>query len=77
MDRPAATAASERDALLATKLYAPHPPSGFPARPQLLDELEQGVPRGLVLVCPGRVRQDGVACPAVRPDRLAKLDAKP
>src|SRR6266702_558594 len=40
---PAGVAASERDALLATKLHVP--------RPQLVRALDEGLARGLVLVC--------------------------
>jgi LuxR family maltose regulon positive regulatory protein len=43
--------AGGRDRLLATKLYLPPPPPGFVARPRLVDALEAGLARGLVLVC--------------------------
>ena len=43
--------ASGSDELLATKLYLPHPPPGFVARPRLVEALHQGLTRGLVLVC--------------------------
>ena len=53
--RPAATsfgvAASERDVLLATKLYLPRPQPGFVPRPRLLDQLDEALARGLLLVC--------------------------
>jgi LuxR family transcriptional regulator, maltose regulon positive regulatory protein len=39
------------DGLLATKLYVPRPQPGFVPRPQLLDLLDQGLARGVVLVC--------------------------
>jgi LuxR family transcriptional regulator, maltose regulon positive regulatory protein len=42
---------SREDALLATKLYVPGPQPGFVARPRLLDRLEEGLARGLLLVC--------------------------
>jgi len=44
-------AASERDVLLATKLYLPHPQAGFVPRPRLLDTLDEALTRGLILVC--------------------------
>ena len=47
----AAAVASEQDTLLATKLYLPQPPPGFVARPRLLDLLDEGTVRGLMLVC--------------------------
>jgi LuxR family maltose regulon positive regulatory protein len=48
---PVEVAASQEDALLATKLYVPGPQPGFVARPRLLERLEEGLVRGLVLVC--------------------------
>ncbi|HZD71125.1 MAG TPA: tetratricopeptide repeat protein [Actinomycetes bacterium] len=39
------------DGLLATKLYLPRPPLGFVPRPRLVGRLEEGLARGLVLVC--------------------------
>jgi LuxR family maltose regulon positive regulatory protein len=48
---PFEVAASQEDALLATKLYVPGPQPGFVARPRLLEGLEEGLARGLVLVC--------------------------
>jgi len=39
------------DGLLATKLYLPRPPPGFVARPRLTHGLDEGLARGLVLVC--------------------------
>ena len=50
MGEPTVTA-PERDVLLATKLYMPGPRSGQVARPRLLARLDEGVARGLVLVC--------------------------
>ena len=47
----AGVVASERDALLATKLYVPGPRPGFVARPRLAGALGEGLARGLVLVC--------------------------
>ncbi len=44
-------AASERDVLLATKLYLPGLQPGFVRRPRLLDMLDEALGRGLVLVC--------------------------
>ena len=44
-------AVSERDVLLATKLYLPHPQPGFVPRPRLLDTLDEALVRGLILVC--------------------------
>src|SRR6266699_5458386 len=46
------------DGLLATKLHLPRPPLGLVARPRLLERLEEGLARGLLLVRAGRVRQD-------------------
>ena len=43
-------AASERDVLLATKLYMPAPPPGLVPRPRLAERLDEGLTRGLVLV---------------------------
>jgi len=42
--------ASQGDALLATKLHLPRPQPGLVARPRLVDRLEEGLARGLVLV---------------------------
>jgi LuxR family maltose regulon positive regulatory protein len=39
------------DGLLATKLYLPRSPPGFVSRPRLLEGLQEGLARGLVLVC--------------------------
>jgi len=44
-------AASDRDVLLATKLYLPHPQPSFVPRPRLLDMLDEALVRGLILVC--------------------------
>ena len=44
-------AASGRDALLATKLYMPGPRPGLVPRPRLTACLDEGLVRGLVLVC--------------------------
>ena len=52
MRRPrSGVAASERDVLLATKLHVPRPQPGFVARPRLAEALDEGLARGLVLVC--------------------------
>jgi ATP/maltotriose-dependent transcriptional regulator MalT len=54
-DQPSTTpfqvAASQEDALLATKLHVPGPQPGLVARPRLLERLEEALARGLVLVC--------------------------
>ncbi|HKO86643.1 MAG TPA: LuxR C-terminal-related transcriptional regulator [Actinomycetota bacterium] len=54
-EAPARTApradASGLVGLLATKLYVPRPPPGFVPRSRLLDQLNQGLARGLLLVC--------------------------
>jgi LuxR family transcriptional regulator, maltose regulon positive regulatory protein len=50
MSEPAVTA-PERDVLLATKLYVPGPRPGLVPRPRLLARLDEGLARGLVLVC--------------------------
>jgi LuxR family maltose regulon positive regulatory protein len=42
---------SEQDALLATKLHVPRPQPGFVPRPRLVDRLDEGLARGLVVVC--------------------------
>ena len=42
---------TERDVLLATKLYLPGPRSGQVPRPRLLACLDEGLARGLILVC--------------------------
>ena len=47
----AALAASERDVLLATKLHVPGPRPGFVPRPRLAEQLDEGLSRGLVLIC--------------------------
>src|SRR6266516_8170876 len=44
-------AAPEQDALLATKLHVPRPQPGFVPRPRLVQALDEGLARGLVLVC--------------------------
>ena len=44
-------AGAERDVLLATKLYLPGPRPGQVSRPRLLARLDEGLARGLVLVC--------------------------
>jgi LuxR family maltose regulon positive regulatory protein len=42
---------SEREALLATKLHVPGPHPGLVPRPRLAERLEEGLVRGLMLVC--------------------------
>jgi LuxR family transcriptional regulator, maltose regulon positive regulatory protein len=41
----------ERDVLLATKLHVPGPRPGLVPRPRLLARLDEGLARGVVLVC--------------------------
>ncbi len=48
---PVEVAASRGDALLATKLYVPGPQPGFVARPRLVERLDEGLARGVLLVC--------------------------
>jgi LuxR family transcriptional regulator, maltose regulon positive regulatory protein len=48
---PAGFAASERDVLLATKLHVPRPRQGFVSRPRLVEALERGLARRLILMC--------------------------
>ena len=50
---PAARAevASERDVLLATKLHVPRPRPDLVPRPRLAERLDEGLARGLMLVC--------------------------
>jgi LuxR family transcriptional regulator, maltose regulon positive regulatory protein len=52
---PAAAApeevASAQDVLLATKLHVPRPQPGAVPRPRLAQQLDEGLGRGLVLVC--------------------------
>ncbi len=47
----AGTATSRQDVLLATKLHVPSRRPGFVPRPRLVGRLEEGLARGLVLVC--------------------------
>ena len=47
----AGTAMSRQDVLLATKLHVPSRRPGFVPRPRLVGRLEEGLARGLVLVC--------------------------
>ena len=46
-----AVAEGEPDVLLATKLHVPGPRPGFVPRPRLAERLDEGLGRGLVLVC--------------------------
>ena len=48
---PAGVAASERDVLLATKLHVPRLQRGFVPRPRLVEALDAGLARRLILVC--------------------------
>ena len=48
---PPGLAAAGQDVLLATKLHVPRPRPEFVPRPRLADRLEEGLARGLVLVC--------------------------
>ena len=47
----AGAAMSRQDVLLATKLHVPRRRPGFVPRPRLAGRLEEGLARGLVLVC--------------------------
>jgi LuxR family maltose regulon positive regulatory protein len=51
MIEPAAAPPSGRDVLLATKLYIPASRPDLVPRPRLADRLDEGLARGLVLVC--------------------------
>ena len=48
---PPVVAVAERDVLLATKLHVPGPQPGFVARPRLVEALDEGLARGLILAC--------------------------
>ena len=48
---PAGMTAPERDALLATKLHMPAPRPGLVLRPRLAGQLDEGLARGVILVC--------------------------
>jgi LuxR family transcriptional regulator, maltose regulon positive regulatory protein len=48
---PSEVAAPERDILLATKLHVPVPRPEFVPRPRLAGRLDEGLGRGLVMVC--------------------------
>jgi LuxR family transcriptional regulator, maltose regulon positive regulatory protein len=48
---PGGVAVSERDVLLATKLHVPRPQPGFVPRPRLVEALDEGLARRLVVVC--------------------------
>src|SRR5207342_1116668 len=48
---PAGVAASERDVLLATKLHLPRLQPGFVPRLRLVEALDEGLARRLILVC--------------------------
>jgi LuxR family transcriptional regulator, maltose regulon positive regulatory protein len=48
---PFGLAGAEQDVLLATKLHLPSPQPGFVPRPRLLDRLDEGLARSLILVC--------------------------
>src|SRR5580658_4342990 len=48
---PTGSAATGQDLLLATKLHVPRRRPGFVPRPRLAGRLEEGLARGLVLVC--------------------------
>ena len=51
MAEPLAAAPSERDVLLATKLHMPASRPGLVPRPRLAGRLDEGLARGLTLVC--------------------------
>ena len=48
---PGRAPASELDVLLATKVYVPSPQPGFVYRPRLVQVLDEGLSRRLMLVC--------------------------
>jgi LuxR family maltose regulon positive regulatory protein len=48
---PAGVAASERDVLLATKLHVPRLQLNFVPRSRLVEALDEGLARRLILVC--------------------------
>ena len=48
---PAGMTAPERDALLATKLHMPSPRPSLVLRPRLAGQLDEGLARGVILVC--------------------------
>ena len=48
---PSGMATAERDALLATKLHMPAPRPGLVPRPRLAEQLDEGLTRGVILVC--------------------------
>jgi LuxR family transcriptional regulator, maltose regulon positive regulatory protein len=48
---PSVVAGAEQDVLLATKLHVPGPQPAFVARPRLVEALDEGLARGLILVC--------------------------
>ena len=60
-----AIAAPQRDVLLATKLYMPASQLRLVSRPRLAERLDEGLVRGVILVCaPGPVsQQDGLTVP--------------
>src|SRR6266545_4080713 len=45
------SAGNRPEALLATKLFVPRPPPGFVPRSRLVERLEEGLARELLLVC--------------------------
>ena len=77
---PAGVAASERDALLATKLHVPGQQPGFVPRPRLVQALDEGLARRLILVgAPAGFGKTallaGWARPGDRPVAWLSLDA--
>ncbi len=48
---PRGAAVSGQDVLLATKLHVPRPQPGFVPRPRLVEALDEGLARRLILVC--------------------------
>src|ERR687892_509719 len=48
---PQRAPARGQDILLTTKLHAPRPLPGFVPRPRLVDQLDEGLERGLILIC--------------------------
>ena len=60
-------APSAQDVLLATKLHVPRPQPGVVPRPRLAQQLDDGLGRGLVLVCaPAGYGKTVMLAPATR-----------
>ncbi len=68
---PAGFAASERDVLLATKLHVPRLQPGFVPRLRLVEALDEGLARRLILVCgPAGFGKTALLADWVRPGNL-------